>query len=203
MNVQEEAVIEVIEQAEKTRDNTITLSSGVVLRGKQANPLVLIDVMAAYPRPKPPTYKSPTMGREMENPDDPDYRGRIKSWEAESSSATLNAMILLGTELVSVPNGFPGPHPTVRKKKVQEKDADGKTKTVTVDEEIPPVWLDEYELLGLPMRPQNQSWRYLKWVLFKAVKDEKDLMKIRDVVGRLSGVSERSVESAEQFPGSE
>jgi hypothetical protein len=175
--IQEDAVIEAVEQAEKARDNTITLSSGVVLRGKQANPLVLIDVMAAYPRPKPPTYKSPTMGRMMENPHDPDYRERVKSWEAESSSAMLNAMILLGTELVKVPKGFAKP------------DDDS--------------WLDEYELLGLPLKPQNESWRYLKWVLFKAVKDEKDMIKIRDVVGRLSGVSERVVESAEQFPGRE
>jgi hypothetical protein len=177
MMTDEETVVSAVEQAQKPKDNLVTLSTGVVLRGKQANPLVLIDVMAAYPRPKPPVWKHPTMGREMENTDDPDYRNRVKAWEAESSSATLNAMILLGTELVKIPKGMPGP-----------------------DEAE---WLDEYELLNLPMHPANKSWRYLKWVLFKAVRDEKDLMRIRDVVGRLSGVSERAVESAESFPGSE
>jgi len=173
----DEEVAEAIEEQKKPKDNTITLSTGVVLRGKQANPLILIDVMANFPRPKPPIWKNPKMGREMENPDDPEYRARLQGWEMEMSSATLNAMILLGTELVKVPKGFPKP-----------KDDS---------------WLEEYELLGLDMRPDNDSWRYLKWVTFKAVKDEKDLEKIRDVVGRLSGVSESSVESAAAFPGSE
>jgi len=173
----DEKVVEAVEETRKPKDNTITLSTGVVLKGKQANPLVLIDVMSSFQRPKPPIWKDPKMGREMENPDDPDYRDRLKAWEMEMSSATLNAMILLGTELVSVPKKFPGPQANE--------------------------WLDEYELLNLPMRPDNTSWRYLKWVTFKAVRDEKDLEKIRDVVGRLSGVSERSVDSAANFPGSE
>lgn len=173
----EEKVVEAVEKSNGKKDNLVTLSTGVVLRGKQANPLALIDVMSNFPRPTPPVWKHPTMGREMENPDDPDYRARVKAWESESSSATLNAMILLGTELVKTPSDFPGP----------DDDA----------------WLDEYELLNLPMKPHNQSWRYLKWVLFKAVRDEKDLLRIRDLVGRLSGVSERAVDSAEQFPGSE
>ena len=80
-NEQELKVIETIEKAEEKQDNTIQLSTGVVLLCKKANPLVLIDVMAAFPRPKPPTWHNPTMGREMENPDDPDYRERVKAWE--------------------------------------------------------------------------------------------------------------------------
>lgn len=167
--------VQAVEEATKAQDNTIELSTGVVLRGKKANPLVLIDVMAAFPRPKPPIWFNENMGREMENPDDPDYQERVRAWEMESSSATLSAFIQLGTELVSVPKGFPKP--------------DDKA------------WLDEYELLGLPIRPQNKAWRYLKWVKFKAVADEHDLERIRDMVGRLSGVSEKAVQTAEQFPG--
>lgn len=176
-DVTEEKVVEAVEDAQKPRDNTIKFSTGVVLRGKKANPLILIDVMAAFPRPKPPMWKSPTMGRMVENPDDPEYQDQVKAWEAESSSALLNAMILLGTELDKLPKGLPGP-----------------------DDEA---WLEEYELLGAPMKPDNKHWRYLKWVLFKAVSDEQDMFKIRDVVGRLSGVSEQAVESAVNFPGSE
>lgn len=169
-------VVKAVEEATKEKDNTIKLSTGVVLLCKKANPLVLIDVMAAFPRPQPPTWFNPTMGREMENSDDPDYQGRVRAWEMESSSATLNAFIQLGTELVSVPKGFPKP----------QDDS----------------WLEEYELLGLPIRPQNKAWRYLKWVKFKAVADEKDLERIRDMVGSLSGVSEDAVKTAESFSGS-
>lgn len=167
--------VKAVEEAQLPEDNTITLSTGVVLRGKQVPPLVLIKVMSAYPRPKPPTWFNPTMGREMENPDNPDYIEQVKAWRTESGNITLNALIMLGTELVSVPKKFPGP--------------DGKE------------WLDEYAVLGVPMSPENKNWRYLTWVTFKAAPAVEDLDKIKEVVGRLSGISESKVAAAEQFPG--
>lgn len=166
--------VEAIEKVQK-QDDLITLSTGVVLRAKQAPPLVLIEVMSSFPRPKPPVYHNEKMGREIENPDDPDYIERVKSWEMESSKAVLNALIILGTELVSKPKGFAGP---------------GEQK-----------WMDEYSMFGVPMHPQNETWRYLTWVKYKAVQNEKDLEAIREVVGRLSGVRDSSVKSAEEFPG--
>ena len=173
----EDKVIEAIEMAEQEPDNLIRLSSGVVLRGKQANPMVLIDVMAQFKRPEPPTYFNDKMGRAMVNPDDPDYRARVSAYELELSSAMLPMMILSGTELGSVPKGFPKPE----------------------DDE----WLEEYELLNLPMKRENKHWRYLKWVMFKAMRNEKDMALVQEVVGRLSGISESAVKSAERFPGSE
>ena len=167
---------EAVEGAVEAQDNEIVLSTGVVLRAKKANTVVLINVMAAYPRPKPPIWHHPTMGRDMENPDDPDYLERVRSWQLEYSAATLKAFILLGTELISVPKGIPGPN---------EDD-----------------WLEEYELLGLDMRPSNKTWRYLTWINFKAVGDEKDLLAIQEKVGRLSGVKEKTVQAAEEFPRS-
>jgi hypothetical protein len=166
-----------VDLATTPEDNTIRLSTGVVLRGKQANPLTLVKVMAAFPRPRPPTWRDPKMGREMENPDDPEYIERVKAWQMESSNAVLNALILLGTELDSKPKKVPGP------------DSDE--------------WLEEYELLGVPMNPANKSWRYLTWVTFKAAGTKEDLNKIQEVVGRLSGVPEKAVAAAETFPGSD
>lgn len=168
-------VSDTVEQGEG--DNTITLSTGVVLKGKQVPPLAIIRIMSAFPRPKPPVYMSKTMGREMENPDDPDYIERIKSWQIDSSNAILNALILLGTELVSKPKKMTGPD----------------------DDD----WLDEYRMLSSEMLPQNRSWRYLTWVTFKAAVNEKDIELIKEVVGGLSGVPESEVKSAEQFPGSD
>jgi hypothetical protein len=166
-----------VEVATTPEDDTITLSTGVVLRGKQAPPLVLVKVMAAFPRPKPPTWKDPKMGREMENPDDPEYLDRVKAWQIESSNATLNALVLLGTELVSKPKKMPGP--------------------------MDDTWLEDYELLGVPMNPGNKNWRYLTWMTFKAALTTEDLDKIKEVVGRLSGVPEKAVAAAETFPGSD
>ena len=163
------------DKAVAPEDHTITLSTGVVLRGKQVPPLLLVKMMAANPRPKVPVYMNKTMGREMENPDDPDYIDRIKSWKVETSNITINALLLLGTELVSFPKKMPGP----------DNDA----------------WLEEYQLLGLPMFPGNKSWRYLTWLTYKAAPAASDLKVVKEVVGRLSGVPESSVASAEEFPG--
>lgn len=166
-----------VDSANAPQGDTITLSSGVILRGKQANPLILVQVMAAFPRPEPPTVYMQSMGREMENPDDPDYIERLQSWKMEYADRMVNAMIVLGTELVSSPKGMGNPK-------------DNK-------------WLEEYILLGMPNHPENETWRYLTWVKFKAVKGENDMKLIQEVVGRLSGVRESAVKSAENFPGSD
>lgn len=172
--MEETKVIQAVEEANRP-DDLIELSSGVVLKGKKANPLVLIKVMSAFPRPKPPVVFIKNMGRDMENPEDPDYIARVNAWKTESNNALLNALILLGTELFSVPKGFPKP----------EDDS----------------WISDYSVLGLPINPEVKSWRYLNWITYKACTDEKDVQKIQEVVGRLSGVREADVQSAVTFPG--
>lgn len=175
---QELKVVEAVGVAEQEENDLIHLTSGVILRGKKAKPTTLMRVMSQFPRPKPPMWKNPQFGRMMENVDDPEYQEQLKAWEVEQSTATLNAMILLGTELVKTPKGMSGP----------EDDA----------------WLEDYELLGIPMNPGNSKWRYLSWVMFVAIEDEeKDLKAIQEVVGRLSGVRDSTVQTAEQFPGSD
>jgi len=162
-------------EGKKGAQDEFTLSSGVVLRAKKANPIVLITVMSRYARPKPPVFFMESMGREMENPDDPDYIERVKAWETESNTQVLNALILLGTEFVSAPKNV-------------QKPADTK-------------WLDKYKVLDMPIHPENEDWRYLTWVKFVAVADENDLALIQEAVGRLSGIAEADVKAAEQFPG--
>lgn len=174
----EERVIQALDDAHRPQDNLIRLSTGVVLRGKMAPPLTLMMIMSAFPHPKPPTWKNPEFGgREMENTDDPDYLERVKSWQVEQSNAMTNALIITGTDLVEKPAGMSGP------------DEDG--------------WLNEYSLLNLPMHSDNKAWRYLIWVQFKAATSSDDIKEIMQVVGRLSGVPESAVKSAEQFPGSD
>lgn len=179
MSVKDDEIktVKALEKVQNPEDDTITLSTGVVLRGKQVPTLILVKLMAAFPRPKVPTWINPNMGREMENPDDPDYLERIRAWKVESSNVTLNALVLLGTELVKVPKKMNGPD-----------DND---------------WIDEYKLLGLPMYPENKSWRYLTWITFRAAPALDDLNLLKEVVGRLSGIPENKVEAAETFPGSD
>lgn len=196
-----------IDAALEPQDDTITLSSGVVLRGKKTNPAILIQVMAAIPRPEPPMYMNDKMGREMENPDDPNYIERLQAWKIEYSDRVVTAMISLGTELVFAPKelGNPNIHeqptPPVVKGKEKTDDKEYLKRLQTWRQEI--AWLKDYSLLGMPMIPEHEGWRYLTWVKFKAVQDESDMQKIMEVVGRLNGIRESSVKSAENFPGSD
>lgn len=158
-------------------NDEIRLSTGVVLRGKQANPLSLLEVMAQHPAPTPPMQYIQTMGRMVENAADPDYIARRDSWKTESSNDLVQALILLGTELVSIPKGFPGPKS---------------------DE-----WIENMRLLGLDVYPDSKNWRYLKWVLHEACRGEEDIAIIQEVVGRLSGLSKLAVKTAEEFHASD
>jgi len=166
-----------IEVAGKEPSNDITLSSGVVVRAKKVPPMYLITVMTRNPSPKPPIVFIKDMGRNMENPDDPNYIERVRAWERENNTAILDALIVLGTSLVSVPKGTPRP----------EKDD----------------WLNIIKTLDMPMQPENESWRYLTWMKLIAATEEKDLTLIQEAVGRLSGISEKDVKAAEDFPGSD
>lgn len=173
-NKVDRTVAKALDAAGEAEDNFIRLSTGVVLEACQANPNVLIRIMTAQPRPEPPVYFNKTMGREMENPDDPDYIKRVQSWEMNYNSGMLNALIGLGTKLVSKPKGMAGP------------DDDS--------------WLSDYKALGLPTMPDSKAWRYITWVLFKAAVTDKDTSAIGEKVKRLSGVREADVKAAESFP---
>lgn len=177
LNETDEAVAKAVESVGEAEDNLIRLSSGVVLMAHQANPNVLIRVMTARPRPTPPMVFIKAMGREMENPDNPDYISRVKDWEMSYNNGMLNALVALGTTLSSKPKGMPGPY----------EDA----------------WLVDYEALGLPVIRDSKSWRYITWVLFKAAVNEKDTALIGEKVKQLSGVKEADVKSAETFSESD
>ena len=169
--------VRAVADAKKGAQNEFTLSSGVVLRAKKANPITLIKVMTRFPRPKPPVVFMKDMGRDMENPDDPDYIERVGAWDMDRNAQVLNALILLGTELVSCPKGI-------------ESYKGNK-------------WVEKYKVLDMPVHPDNEDWRYLTWVTFIAAPDDNDMNVIQEAVGRLSGIAEADVKAAEQFPGSD
>lgn len=169
----------------------IHLSTGVVLRGKKVSASLLIEVLTSVKRPKPPVYRNEKMGRMMENPDDPDYIEQVQAYKYEQAGVLQTVMILMGTEIASIPTGMEGPHPVKKEGRKQKA------------EESWPKWLGEYELLGLPMNPESEAWRYLTWAKFKAAVSDEDLRQIQEVVGRLSGIRESDTRAAEEFPGSD
>lgn len=173
-NENDRVVAQAIEESGKVDSNEIHLSTGVVLMARPANPTILMRVMTAIPRPQPPTWTPPGSTKLVENPDDPDYIDRVHAWERNYQNSMVTAMIQLGTTLHSWPDGFEGPQSNE--------------------------WVNEYELLGMPIHPQSAAWRYQAWVMFRAAPTAKDLELIMKKVGSLSGVSEADVRNVENFP---
>lgn len=164
--------------ARSLEETKITLSTGVVVQCLKMPPLGAIMVMTSpsFRKPEPPVYYNEKMGREMENPDDPDYIARVNAREMEKNDNLLNLMIIFGTEIVSTPKGMEGPK--------GEK------------------WVSRVKLTGIQTMPEDDDWRYLTWMKFVAATDEEDIKKIQEVVGRLSGIRNDDVKAAEDFPGS-
>lgn len=173
---QTEDAVESLSTAGQTRaePHQIELSTGVVLRAKRVPSALLADLMARYPTPTPPVVFIPDKGREEENPDDPAYIQRVTENQAQLARSMADAVILLGTELVSVPKGFPG----------QEQAQ----------------WLEEARLMGYELNSPRA--RYLAWVKFKAGPELADYQAIWTEVGRLTGVTEKDTQAAvRRFPG--
>lgn len=152
----------------KTED--ITLSTGVVLRCRAVSASLFADLLARYPTPRPPVVWLEDKGREEENPDHPDYIAQVQQHNIQIAKALSDAMVLLGTEIVSIPKG--------------------------VSRQDDKAWLDEMRALGYELRSIPE--RYLAWIKFKAVANTSDFNAIGKAVGRQTGVTEVDVESAAQ-----
>lgn len=144
--------------------NVVTLSSGVVVRCKAA-PLNLIrKLTTAVPVPAVPMKFNEEKGREEPNPFDPDYREASRQYDIRVRELTQDALIVLGTEIVSVPDGFPGP-----------------------DEAA---WREEVAFFGITI---DERMPRLTWMNYYAIRGLQDQLAITVRCGRLTGVREEDV----------
>lgn len=146
-----------------------TSSTGVVLRLNKI-PRLLIGELAKVPRPKPPIVFMEDLGRSEENPNDPVYLDKVREWEIAISIKMVDAFILFGTEVVSVPSMI---------KKHDDPSVARKLSAIGIE------ITDEEQLL-------------LAWIKYIACPSDEDITAITDGVGRLSGVSEADVNDALQ-----
>lgn len=166
-------VVEGLEEVERGECDTVTLSTGVVLKVKPFPRLFIFAVTARIKKPKVPVVFIESKGREEENPDDPDYQEELKDWIVDVANAGNDVAFVRGSEIESIPEGIPGPN----------------------DEE----WINEMEVFGLPMI-ENPVARYLAWIKAIAAPLDSDITLLLGEIGRLTGVSEEDVEDAvEQF----
>jgi hypothetical protein len=155
----------------KPASPVITLSSGVKLRCKPIPPWLIADVINEWNdrKPKIPVYLNPEKGREEENPADPNYQKALDDWNIAVAMELNNALILMGTEVIEVPEGFPSHE----------------------DRE----WTSKMQAMG--RLSDNPHRNYLYWIKYTAApKMPEDIELIIREVGRLSGVREEDVQAA-------
>lgn len=168
----------------KSKTQTIELSSGVVLNIKQVPPMILAKVYNTLPEePKPPKVFVEDLGREEENPNDPNYISAVGDYQMKLTDAITDAVIVFGTSLASTPAGFPTPY-------------------ADYDE-----WAFPLSIIGIIVpQPRNEKDQltYSSWVKYVAAATQEDLENLIATVSEISGVSEKAVaQAADQFRGEE
>lgn len=176
----EEVAIQAAESAiaaDQGPKDRFELSNGVVIKLKPVPILLLQQASQSVPRPKVPIVMNPNKDREEENPNHPDYLEAIRQYQADSERAILNTLLLLGTSVESVPDGFSGPD----------------------DSE----WIERLEMLDeinpaaaqrlAPPANASKGRRYIAWLERHAMVTLDDFVKLGVTVGRLSGVREEDL----------
>ena len=178
-NEQESAKL--VQKAQSKNIDIIEFSTGVKLRIKEEiSPSILIDIIADLEeeRPEPPVVYIEAIDREEINLDDPDYAKRLERWDTVGTKRILDTLLLIGTEIESVPKGMEKP--------------EGND------------WIGVLEVLGFKINRRNKSVRYLFWVKNVAIKTVEDLRMVTEQVGRRAGISEADVQLAQaSFPDKE
>ncbi len=152
--------------------DTLTLSTGVVLKLKPVPQAIIRRVVAKIERPVVPVVHIEEKDRDEPNPDDPDYKEALGDWLTEQAFAAFKAVLLFGTEIESLPEGMVGP------------DSDDWTAIplyleVVTEEEL----ADHYR-------------RYLAWIELYAARTETDVFNIARLPVQLAGISESEVMDA-------
>jgi hypothetical protein len=176
--VEDQRLLDAVVEADvKPLPDTFTLSSGVVLRAKRVAPLRIDAINRQYKDPEVPMVELED-GRKVENPDHPKYIEKLRNNTEERDNALLNAFMLFGTEVVSIPE-------TIRS--IDNSD-----------------WVDEMELVGIHV-PDNKLARYLAWMRYEALLDaQNDMAAIMQHVLRKMAIAEENIaEAMQSFRGEE
>ena len=152
--------------------DTLTLSTGVVLRLRTPSEMVVESSFRAVKKhePKPPRVYIKDKEREEENPSDPDYLAALKEWKVEVGMRGLRALIPSGTTMESVPDSLPGP---------EDEDYIDLMASMTIDP------------------GSGRFTRYVQWVLHVACAGIDDIDNLSNALQRLIGVSEEDVAKAQ------
>lgn len=146
--------------------DTITLSTGVVLKLKPVSKWLIKSVNNQFEQPEVPTQYIKDLGKEVENPSHPKYKEAMERYMVEIGNATTDVCILRGTELLEKPDDVIGHE----------------------SEEC----ALEMKTLGFK-DTENLRSRYLYWVKYIAAPLDNDMNRLMGALGRLTGIAEADV----------
>lgn len=154
----------------------VTLSTGVVLAILSVSPMAFGDLENKYPPPPVPKTYDEVKGREISNPLSAEYKKATTENENRKALAALDLAIVLGTRLLSIPDGMDGP-----------------------DSEE---WKDTLFAMGYSQESiESKKARYLSWVKLSAASNNTDWNILSMTVMRRMGVPEQDVNAAmKSFP---
>lgn len=160
---------------EKVGD-TLTFSTGVVVRTSRVSSAAFGDLEDRFQLPPVPKVLDENRGREIENPLDPIYKKKVSEVESRKAIAALDLAIVLGTTLVSKPD--------------------------TLFDSNSEEWKDKLKALGYGKEIINSATsRYLLWMKYIAAVEQEDWENLSMSVMRKMGVPESDVNDAlRSFP---
>src|SRR3990167_714555 len=87
-------------------DDLVHLSTGGVLRAVAAPVWLIQEAARRVPKPRVPVKLNADKGYEEEDENDPAFREALEAYSLATATAANDTMLLLGTQVVEVPDGF-------------------------------------------------------------------------------------------------
>lgn len=160
--------------AQEASNDTITLSTGVVVKPEAVPTIYIQRLYSKYPEPKPPVIEvmvgDPPRPRKEENPNDPFYLKRVEEHNMLMSQKILGLVLMFGLKIVNVPPDLEGIDGT-----------DWSDALAAIGEEIPP----------------KGAVRKLAWLETVAIKTGDDFTKVIQAGMRKSQITPEEVETAQ------
>lgn len=152
-----------------------TMENGIVLRIKPVPPMMLRTAARHLERPKPPMWHNEAKGTDEENPFDPDYLRDSQQWAIDVSDAGFALALILGTEVVSVPDG------------IEPVDSDA--------------WIEDlraaHEVIGRDFVVHTEGKaRYLDWLRLYAIPTNTDTFRLTKILTSGIALTDEEVEAA-------
>ncbi len=167
----------IIEVAEKEKPEPfITLSSGVVLKVKKINYMIVQAVINQFRYPDVPEVMDKDRGRLIRNPDNPDYKKLCDEVDANRMRAIVDAIAAFGVDIHHVPDHI---------RPIDNED-----------------WIKELSLVGIMVEGSFPPARQQAWINYVALPDGDDVARLTKEFLSVMGVSEAAVAESirDNFP---